>query len=117
MNWMRLAEAFIVPLLPAAAVAALLWHKRRLMAGTILASAVFFLNWIVFAGLEFLDAFRYRLSCQGSDLPCPPSDPGDFTKIMAYGAVAMVQVMLLYLVGQSVESRVRENDFAPEWRH
>jgi hypothetical protein len=49
----------------------------------------------------------YRKHCQAMNLPCPISDPSDFVKIMAFGMVAMGQIMVLFLVGDDVEKRNR----------
>jgi hypothetical protein len=86
------------------------------MTGTLLATGVFFLGFVIFAGLEFVDNFRYRLWCQATETLCPPSDPSDFTKIVAYGVVAMCQVMILFLVSLGIERRLRNSEYDPAWR-
>ncbi len=115
-HWLRMSEAVLLPL-PLAGIAAwLCWRRRYLLAGIISAAFIFFAGFIVFAGLEFLEAFRYRLDCEAGNLPCPPSEPSDFIRIAAYGMIAMAQVMCLFLASGSMERRIRDRELDPAWR-
>ena len=116
MNWTRITQALTLPILVAAPVAWACWAKHRLLAGTILGSGIFFLGFIVFAGMEYWEAVSYRVWCQSTNTPCRPSNPSDFTRIVAYGGIAMVQVMLLFLLSDTVEKRIRNRDMDPSWR-
>jgi hypothetical protein len=116
MNWTRVAQASTLPILVAAPVAWICWTKRRLLAATILGSAVFFLGFIVFAGMEYYEAVSYRVWCQATNTPCRPSRPSDFTRIVAYGGIAMLQTMALYLFSDVIERRIRDREVDPSWR-
>jgi hypothetical protein len=116
MNWTRMAQAATFPLLVVAPIAWICWAKRRLLSATILGSAVFFVGFIFFAGAEYSEAVSYRVWCETTNTPCPPSTPSDFVRIVAYGGVAMVQVMLLYLLSDAIERRLRNRDVDPAWR-
>jgi hypothetical protein len=37
-------------------------------------------------------------------------------RIMAYGGIAMVQLMVLYIVELAVEKRAKESTFGADWR-
>jgi len=107
MNWYRIAAASTLPIILAAPVVAFCFYKKRILAGTSLGSAVCFVAFIVFAAWEFGDALN--------DAPSV-TEPSIFTKIVVYGAVAMLQVMALYLLSDLVEKRMRDRDRDPVWR-
>lgn len=50
------------------------------------------------------------------NLPCRPSDPSDFVRIFSYAIVGMFNVMAMFIVGASVESRQQRRHRAAEWR-
>jgi hypothetical protein len=116
MNWTRIAQALTLPILVAAPIAWICWAKRWLLAATILGSAVFFIGFIVFAGMEYYEAVSYRVWCETTNTPCRPSSPSDFTRIVAYGGIAMLQTMTLYLFSDTIERRIRDRDMDPSWR-
>jgi hypothetical protein len=107
MNWYRVAAASTLPIVLAAPIVALCFHKGRILTGTTLGSGVFFVAFIAFAAWEFGDALN--------DAP-PVTEPSIFTKIVVYGVVAMLQVMALYLVSDLAEKRLRDRDRDPVWR-
>src|SRR5689334_16733134 len=116
MNWARLAQALAIPILIAIPLVALCWAKRWMLAATITGSALFFIAFIVFAGMEYHDAVSYRVWCQQTNTPCRASSPSDFNRIVAYAGVAMVQVMALYVVAGSIEQRMRDGERDMAWR-
>ena len=116
MNWTRIAQALTLPILIVLPLAWFCWATRRWLAATVLGSAVFFVAFIVFAGIEYGEAVRYRARCEATQTPCPPSSPSDFVRIVAYGGVAMGQVMLLFLFSDAIEKRLRDRDVDPAWR-
>jgi hypothetical protein len=109
-------QASTLPILVAVPLAWFCWAKGRLLAATVLGSAVFFLGFIVFAGMEYYEAVSYRIWCQATNTPCRPSNPSDFTRIVVYGGIAMLQTMTLYLLSDAIEKRIRERGVDPSWR-
>ena len=105
MNWWRVAVAAVAPLLVAVPVAAFLWKRYQPIIGTAVGAFVLFMGFLVFGGIEYVDAMAYRRRCQEMNLPCPISDPSDFVRIMTFGIVAMAQIMVLFLVSDGVEKR------------
>ena len=116
MNWARMAQALTIPLLIAVPVVALCWMKRWMLAATVVGSALFFIAFIVFAGMEYYDAVSFRVWCQHTSTPCRASSPSDFNRIVAYAGVAMLQVMALYVVSGTIEQRLRDRERDPAWR-
>lgn len=107
MNWYRIAAAATVPIMLAAPIVTFCWVRRRILAATIIGSALFFVTFIFFAAWEFADRLSYAH---------PLAEPSIFVKIVTYGFVAMVQVMALFLLSQAVEERIRNSEYDPAWR-
>ena len=107
MNWFRIATAALVPLVVALPIAGFLWKRRQLAVGNAIGALLLFMGFLVFGGLEYVDAMAYRRHCQAMNLPCPISHPSDFVKIMTFGMVAMAQIMALFVVSDVVEERTR----------
>jgi Co/Zn/Cd efflux system component len=106
-NWYRIAAACTVPLVMAAPLVAFCWHRRHVMAGTIAGAGVCFVGFVFFAAWDFAEALNS---------PPPITAPSIFTKIAAYGFVAMAQVMVVFLVSQSIEKRISDRDRDGAWR-
>jgi Na+(H+)/acetate symporter ActP len=115
-NWSRLAISAFLPLLLALPVAALLWRRRQTAVGNVIGAGVVLLCTVMFMALEFGDAVHYRFMCSEQNLPCGPSKPSDFVRIFTFAMVGMVEVMVVFLVGASVETRNEQRHRAPEWR-
>jgi hypothetical protein len=116
MNWLRLLAAFGLPPLVAVPVAVLFWVRRQTDLGTIAGAGVLFIGALVFGGVEYVDGIRFRMWCAQTGTPCASSSPSDFARISAYGVVAMVQTMVLFVVAELVERRREQRRFDPKWR-
>jgi hypothetical protein len=106
-NWFRIGVAAFVPLVVALPVAGVLWRRGQMIVGNAVGALLLFIGFLVFGGLEYVDAMAYRRHCQDMNLPCPISKPSDFVKIMAFGLVAMAQIMALFILSDAVEQRTR----------
>lgn len=116
MNWLRLLAAFGLPPLVAIPIAVALWRKRQAALGAIVGAGVLFVGALVFGGIEYVDAIRFRMWCQQTGTPCPSSSPSDFVRIALYGILAMAQVMALFLVADCVENHQARKRFESQWR-
>src|SRR5688500_5896181 len=105
MNWVMLAAAAVLPVFVVPPVALFLWRKQQPIVGNAVGALLLFIGFLVFGGSEYVDAMAYRKWCQEMNQPCPISDPSDFVKIMAFGIVAMAQIMALFLVSDVVVER------------
>jgi hypothetical protein len=116
MNWLRLLAAIGLPPLVALPVAVLCWKRRQMDIGTIVGAGMLFVGALVFGGIEYVDGIRFRMWCEQTGTPCPSSSPSDFARISAYGIVAMVEVMVLFVVAALVERRQARRPYDPRWR-
>ena len=78
-----------------------------MIVGNAVGALLLFMGFLIFGGVEYVDAMAYRRHCQEMNLPCPISHPSDFVKIMTFGLVAMAQIMALFVVSDVVEQRTR----------
>ena len=76
-----------------------------MIVGNAIGALLLFIGFLVFGGIEYVDAMAYRRHCQEMNLPCPISNPSDFVRIMTFGLVAMAQIMALFVVSDVVEER------------
>ncbi len=116
MNWSMLALSAVLPLLFALPVAIVLWSKRQSTIGTVVGAAIVLIGTVFFMALEFGNGVHYRLMCAEKNIPCAPSDPSDFVRIFSYAIVGMVDVMVLFIIGASVEKRISDRHRAAEWQ-
>ena len=115
-NWLRVLAAFGLPPLIAVPLAILFWARRQMTVGTVVGVGVFFVAAIAFSGIEYVESLRFWAACLQSDTTCRSSGPDDFARITAYGFVAMVQGMALFLLEASVERHEAEKGFDTPWR-
>jgi hypothetical protein len=116
MNWSRLALSAVLPLLVALPVAVLLWRRQQVTIGTVVGAGVVLLFTVLFMALEYGEGVHYRLTCAEQNLPCRPSDPSDFVRIFSFAMVGMAEVMVVFILGYSVETRLQQRHRAPKWR-
>lgn len=102
-----LAAAAGLPVVLVLPVTLFLWRRQQPIVGNAIGALLLFMGFLFFGGSEYVDAMAYRKWCQEMNQPCPISDPSDFVKIMAFGIVTMVQIMVLFLVSDVVEERIR----------
>jgi hypothetical protein len=106
--------------LTAAPLAALLvafpfWRKGGMIFGNIAGTCVLF---GVAFGLIFREHFeidRMVRACFDEGAVCWP-EPGAFTRYAVYAFVALLEVIALFSLSLVVERRMRNRDYAPEWR-
>ena len=64
---------------------------------------------------EYVEIDRLVQACLDEGVVCFP-DPSAFTRFAIYASIAMIEVFILFSVSLMVERRLRERDYAPEWR-
>lgn len=106
----------VAPLPLGAMVAAPLWRRREMILGNIAGTVVIFGTAfaLIFRESAALDALRQRCFDAGL-VACWPTPPA-FTRYAIYAFVGLIEVVLLFAGSLTVERRIRERDYAPEWR-
>ncbi len=92
------------------------WRRRETVLGNIAGT-------VVILGTAFALIFRestaidvaQRTCFDAGFAVCTPT-PTAFARYAIYASIGMAQVVALFLISLNVERRIRERDYAPEWR-
>ncbi len=116
LSWSWIALMAIAPLPLAALVAWPVWRKREMILGNVAGSAIIFgaAFALIFHESAALDVLRQACLDAGF-VACFP-DPSAFTRYAIYAFIALAEVIVLFVASLEVERRIRERDYAPEWR-
>jgi hypothetical protein len=115
-NWTLLGAASLLPMLLALAIAWPFWRKRSVIAGNTAGLAVLFISCLLAGGIEYVDALRFSLFCQGNATGCRTPHPSNFIRLAAFGFIAMVQAMALYVISGLKERRLERSHYESRWR-
>ena len=114
LSWSWIATMAVVPLPFGILLATPVWRRRETILGNIAGSVVIFGTALalIFRESAMLDALRQQ--CFGG-VVCWPT-PSAFARYAIYASIGLVEVVALFFISLSVERRIRERDYAPEWR-
>ena len=115
LSWAWVAAAIVIPLTLAAAIAWPLWGRVDDSMGSITGAFVVLVFGVAFVARELIHIQRLTYRCIALETVCR-FYPQPFTRFFIYGAIAMLQVFLLFAVGGYIEDRIRNRSFATEWR-
>ena len=116
LSWNWIVAMVIAPLPFGMLVAWPVWRRRETILGNIAGTVVIFGSALalIFRESAMLDALRQQCFDAGA-VVCWPT-PSAFTRYAIYAALGLAEVVALFFVSLSVEKRIRERDYAPEWR-
>ena len=116
LSWTWIAVMAFLPLPAGMLFAWPVWRRRETVLGNIAGSVVMFGSAfaLIFRESAMLDALRQQCF-DGGGIVCWPR-PGAFTRYAIYASLGLAEVVALFFVSLSVERRIRERDYAPEWR-
>src|SRR4051812_26219764 len=115
LNWYWIGLELTAAPAAALAIAFLFWRSGAFVFGNIAGTGVLF---AVGCGLIFREYAQIDAmvnACLAEGTVCFP-DPGAFTRFFVYATIAMLEVFLLFTASLAVERRMREREYAPEWR-
>lgn len=92
-----------------------LWRKSQMILGNIAGTVVIFASAIGMIARESVEVYRLTQGCLDSGFVCWPS-PSAFTRYAIYAGIGLVEVFALFTFSLSVEQRIRNRAYAPEWR-
>jgi hypothetical protein len=116
LSWRWIAAMAVAPL-PLGILAAFpIWRRREMILGNVAGTMVIFgaAFGLIFRESASLDALRQACFDAG-EIVCWPT-PSAFTRYAIYAAIGLVEVVALFAASLRVEHRMRERDYAPEWR-
>jgi hypothetical protein len=91
------------------------WRKTEMIFGNIIGSAVI-LTWAVaLIFREYVEVDRAVQACLEAGTTCWP-EPSAFARFATYASIGLGEVFVLFTVSLSVERRIRNREYAAEWR-
>ena len=115
LNWYWIAIGATAPLLGGVLVAWPIWLTGQTMLGNIGGTIVMFGSAVGLIGREHAELDQMVQACIERGTTCFPT-PDAFTRFAVYAFIALAQVILLFTLSVSVESRRRRKGYSPEWR-
>jgi hypothetical protein len=116
LSWSWIAVMALVPLPLGMLLAAPVWRRKETILGNVAGSVVIFGTAfaLIFRESAMLDALRQQCFDAGG-IVCWPT-PSAFARYAIYAGIGLAEVLILFVISLSVERRIRERDYAPEWR-
>jgi cytosine/uracil/thiamine/allantoin permease len=111
--WIAL-ELTVVPILGFLA-AWPFWRNRAAIFGNIVGTGVILGSAIALILREYFQIDRVVRACFDAGTTCFP-EPSAFVRFAIYASIGMVEVFALFTISLRVERRIRNRDYAPEWR-
>lgn len=115
LSWFWIVLQASVPLPIAVLLAYPLWRSGQSIFGNIVGTGLLF-------GVAFALIFREHAEldiiiqrCLDDGFVCFP-EPGAFTRFAVYAFISLFQVFALFSLSLVVEHRMRQRNYAPEWR-
>ena len=115
LNWDWISLQLTVPTAMGILATIPLWRKSEMILGNVVGSLVI-LSWAI--GLifrEYVEVDRSVQACIDAGTTCWPQ-PSAFARFAVYASIGMAEVFLLFTISLAVERRIRNRDYAPEWR-
>jgi hypothetical protein len=104
-----------VPAVAAAMIAVPFWRRKSFIFGNLVGTG---LCWAAAVGLilrEYLEIRTVTQACLDANKTCWP-EPSAFTRYAIYASVALLQSIVLFSASLTVERRLDNQLYAPEWR-
>ncbi len=115
LNWYWIALELTAAPVMGLIVTVPFWRAGAMIFGNLTGTAVI-LGWgFALILREYVEIDRAVQGCLADGVVCFP-EPSAFTRFAIYACIAMVEVFVLFSASLMVERRMRERDYAPEWR-
>jgi hypothetical protein len=116
LNWMSVAILVLVALPLGCVVATPLWRRQEGLLGNLAGTGVIFGTAIVIILKDSAESDALVSTCLDAGLTDCFSASSPFTRYAIYAFLGLAEVIALFLISHVVERRMRDRDFAPEWR-
>jgi len=115
LSWFWIALMLTVPPLMGVLVAFPIWRTREIILGNLAGTALIFGAAFALISREYVELDRLTRMCLDSGFVCWP-EPSAFMRYAIYAFIALIEVFALFTLSLRVERRIRNRDYAPEWR-
>jgi len=115
LNWYWISLELTAAPLAALLIAVPFWRKGGMIFGNIAATCVLFATAFGLIFREHFELDHVVRECFDAGSVCWPV-PSAFTRFAVYAFIALVEVIAVFSLSLVVEKRMRNRDYAPEWR-
>jgi hypothetical protein len=115
LNWNWIALQLIAPPVVAFLAALPFWRKGGMIFGNIAGTAIIFGTAFALIMREYVEIDRMVHACLEAGEVCWP-EPSSFTRFAIYAFIGLAEVFALFSLSLVFEKRLRDRDYAPEWR-
>nr|MDQ3349920.1 hypothetical protein [Acidobacteriota bacterium] len=115
LNWKWIGVMLTGPPLVSLLVAYPFWRKGGMIFGNIVGTAVIFGTAFALIMREYVELDRATQACIDAGEVCWP-EPGAFTRFAIYAFIGLAEVFVLFTLSLRMERKMRDRDYAPEWR-
>ena len=112
-RWIALLVTLAPPL--GLLVAYPFWRRRETVFGNLVGTAAIFATAMALIMRESVEITRVTQACLDAGYSCWP-EPSAFTRYAIYAFVALIEVFVVFALSLRVENKIRDRDYAPEWR-
>jgi hypothetical protein len=115
LSWDWIALMLMAPPVVSLLAAFPFWRKGGMIFGNIVGTGVIFGTAFALIMREYVELDRAVQACLDAETVCFP-EPGAFTRFAIYAFIGLIEVFALFALSLRVEKRMRDKDYAPEWR-
>lgn len=115
LHWRWIALMLIGPPLAGGLVAFLIWQTRQYLIGNLAGATVIFGSALALILRESVELNRAIGACLDAGYTCWP-EPSAFTRYAIYAFIGLFEVFGVFAWSLRVEARIRNRNYAPEWR-
>ena len=115
LNWQWIALMAAAPGLLGVLLAYPVWRKEEFILGNLAGSAIILGFAFALIFRESAEVDRVTRACLDAGYTCWPT-PSAFTRYAIYAGLGFLEVVALFMVSLTVERRMRNQHYAPEWR-
>jgi hypothetical protein len=92
-----------------------LWRRSEMILGNVIGTAVILTFAIGLIFREYVEVDRAVQACIDAGTTCWP-EPSAFARFAVYASIGLAETFLLFTLSLSVERRLNNRGYAPEWR-
>jgi len=115
LNWRWIGLMLTAPPIAGLLVAFAVWRTKQIVLGNIAGAVVIFGSALALILRESVEIDRTIRRCLDAGYTCWP-EPSAFTRYAIYAFIALFEVFAVFMWSLRVEQRIRNRNYAPEWR-
>jgi hypothetical protein len=115
LSWNWIALMATAPFIVGCAVAFPVWKTKQFVLGNLAGTAVIVTVALALILRESAEIDRITRRCLEAGITCWPT-PSGFTRYAIYAGIGLIESIALFMLSLNIERRIRNEQYAPEWR-